>query len=144
MMLHLGDEYLIPIKRQYTIYIKKTFYFLAYKQKHMYYNGQSFSLMTMSFMSITLNWHTKCLFQYSLKSDSVTAYSLFSSPTPVTISMSHLTFSHDLNKFETFYAGLWSFSHLGGKNLFFPKQYLPEFYRGTYRPVENLPTLKPK
>ncbi len=35
MMLHLGDEYLIPIKRQHTIYIKKHFYFLAYKQKHM-------------------------------------------------------------------------------------------------------------
>ncbi len=35
MMLHLGNEYLKPIKRQYTIYIKKTFYFLAYKQKHM-------------------------------------------------------------------------------------------------------------
>ncbi len=28
--------------------------------------------------------------------------------------MFHLTFNHDLNKFETFYAGLWSFSHLGG------------------------------
>ncbi len=35
MMLHLADEYLIPIKRQHTIYIKKNFYFLAYKQKHM-------------------------------------------------------------------------------------------------------------
>ncbi len=55
--------------------------------------------------------------------------------------MFHLTFNHDLNKFETFYAGLWSFSHLGGKNLFFPRLYLPEFYRSTYRPVQNLPTL---
>ncbi len=29
MMLHLGDEYLIPLKRQQTIYIKKTFLFLS-------------------------------------------------------------------------------------------------------------------
>ncbi len=27
--------------------------------------------------------------------------------------MFYLTFNHDLNKFETFYAGLWSFSQGG-------------------------------
>ncbi len=46
--------------------------------------------------------------------------------------MFHLTFNHDLNKFETFLCRLMEF-------LFFPRQYLPEFYRGTYRPVQNLP-----
>ncbi len=53
--------------------------------------------------------------------------------TKITISMFHLTFNHDLNKFETFYAGLWVFSHLRWEKPVFPKavftrilpQYLP-------------------